>query len=109
MASIPSLHETRPTRGQRLAMEKMLHSLLGANEFYRLCAAIEVGAVNGDILKIFAPAKICVEIKLRHLDDFAAAAEYAFGRPIRMVNILPADFGFRDIEIRLTRFAGVEQ
>ena len=93
MASIPSLHETRPTRGQRLAMEKMLNRLLGANEFYRLCRGIEVGAVDGDILKIFAPTEICVaDIKhSHHLDDFVVAAEYAFGRPIRMVNIVPAD------------------
>jgi hypothetical protein len=92
MASILSLHETRPTRGQWLAMEKMLTGLLGANEFGRLCHGIRVGAVDEDILKIFAPTEICAaDIKLSHLDDFAVAAEYAFGRPIRMVNILPAD------------------
>jgi hypothetical protein len=90
MASIPSLHETRPTRGQWLAMEKMLTGLLGVNEFGRLCHGIRVGAVGEDIF--FAPTEICAaDIKLSHLDDFAVAAEYAFGRPIRIVNILPAD------------------
>jgi len=92
MASIPSLHETRPTRGQWLALEKMLTGLLGANEFGRLCHGIRVGAVGEDILRIFAPTEICAaDIRLSHLDDFAVAAEYAFGRPIRIVNILPAD------------------
>jgi len=92
MASIPSLHETQPTRGQWLAMEKMLTGFLGANEFGRLCHGIRVGAVGEDILRIFAPTEICAaDIKLSHLDDFAVAAEYAFGRPIRIVNILPAD------------------
>jgi len=92
MASIPSLHETRPTREQQLAMEKMLTSLLGANEFGRLCPDIKVGAIDEDILRIFAPNEICAaDIKLSHLDEFAAAAEYAFGRPIRTVNILLAD------------------
>jgi hypothetical protein len=92
MASVPSLHETQPTRGQRLAMEMMLADLLGANEFGRLCHGIGVGAVDEDILRIFAPTEICAaDIELGHLDDFAVAAEYAFGRPIRIVNILPAD------------------
>ncbi len=92
MASIPSRHETRPTRGQWLAMEKMLTGLLGANEFGRLCHGIKVGAVGEDVLRIFAPTEIsAADIKLSHLDDFAVAAEYAFGRPIRIVNILPAD------------------
>ncbi len=92
MASIPSLHETRPTRRQWLAMEAMLTGLLGANEFGRLCHGITVGTVDEDILRIFAPTEICAaDIKLGHLDDFAVAAEYAFGRPIRIVNILPAD------------------
>jgi hypothetical protein len=92
MASIPLLHETRPTRGQWLAMEKMLTGLLGANEFGRLCHGIRVGAIGEDVLRIFAPTEIsAADIKLSHLDDFAVAAEYAFGRPIRIVNILPAD------------------
>ena len=92
MGSIPSLHETRPTRGQLLAMEKMLTGLLGANEFGRLCPGMRVGAVDEDILRIFAPNQICAaDIKLSHLDDFAVAAEYSFGRPIRTVNILLAD------------------
>jgi len=91
MASIP-LHETRPTRGQWLAMEEMLTGLLGANEFGRLCHGIKVSAVGEDVLRIFAPTEIsAADIKLSHLDDFAVAAEYAFGRPIRIVNILPAD------------------
>jgi hypothetical protein len=92
MATIPSLHEARPTRGQWLAMERMLTGLLGANEFARLCHGMRVGAVGEDILRIFAPTETCAaDIQLGHLDDFAVAAEYAFGRPIRIVNILPAD------------------
>ena len=92
MASIPSLHETRPTRGQWLAMEKMLTDLLGANEFGRLCHGIRVGAIDEDVLRIVAPTETsAADINLGHLDDFAVAAEYAFGRPIRIVNMLPAD------------------
>src|SRR5437667_10043863 len=92
MASIPSLRETRPTRGQWLAMEKMLTGLLGVNEFSRLCHGIRGGAVGEAVLRIFSPTDSCAaDIKFSHLDDFAVAAEYAFGRPIRIVNILPAD------------------
>jgi hypothetical protein len=63
MDSILSRPQTRPTRGQKLAMEKMLNSLLGANEFYRICSGIEIGAVDGDILRIFT-TEACADDRL---------------------------------------------
>jgi hypothetical protein len=66
----------------------MLRSLLGEVHFDRLCFGIKVGTLNDDVLQIFVPAENCAEIKLHHSDVFAVAAEYAFGRPIRTVNVL---------------------
>jgi hypothetical protein len=68
-------------------MRKMLRSLLGEHDFSRLCLGIEVGTLDGDALQLFIEAKNCAaDIKL-HSDEFAVAAEYAIGRPIRTVNI----------------------
>ncbi|HLX15140.1 MAG TPA: hypothetical protein VKS24_08045 [Bradyrhizobium sp.] len=90
MAPIHSTHEVRATKGQRLAMRKMLRSLLGEIDFSRLCLGIEVSTLGEDALKIFVPAGNCAaDIKLHHSDEFAVAAAYAFGRPFRTVNILP--------------------
>jgi hypothetical protein len=92
MTAIPSLFEVRPTSDEKLAMRKMLRSLLGEIDFDRLCLGIKVGTLEGDILQIFVPAKNCaIEIKLRHSDDFAVAAEYALGHPIQTVTVLLAD------------------
>jgi hypothetical protein len=92
MRPIPSLYKVRPTSDEQLAMRKVLRSLLGEFDFNRLCLEIKVGNLDGDVLEIFVPAKKCaVEIKLRHSDDFAVAAEYALGQPIKMVNVLLAD------------------
>ena len=78
----------RPTSGQKLAMTTMLRTLLGEVDFCRLCP----GTIDEDILQIFVPAENCAaDIKLRHSDDLAVAAEYALGRPIRVVKVLLAD------------------
>lgn len=69
-------------------MRTMLRSLLGEIEFNRLCFGLDVGTLNHDILQIFVPAENCAaEIKRRHSEVFTVAAEYAFGRPIRTVNV----------------------
>jgi hypothetical protein len=92
MTPIASRSEVRPTSDQTVALRKMLRSLSGAIHFNRLCLGIEVGTLDEDVLQIFVPAKNCAtDIKLRHSDDFAVAAEYALGRPVRTVNILSAD------------------
>ena len=84
-------NEVRPTSGQQLAMRTMLRSLLGEIDFERLCPGIKVGTIDEDVLEVFVPAENCAaEIKFRHSDDFAVAAEYALGRPIRKVNVLSA-------------------
>jgi hypothetical protein len=91
MAPILSPHGAQPTSRQKLALRKMLRSLLGEIDFKRLCLGIEVGALDDDALQIFVLAEDCAaDIKLHHSDDFAVAAEYAFGRPIRTVNIASA-------------------
>lgn len=82
----------RPTSSQKLAMRTMLRSLLGEIDFDRLCPGIKVGTIDKDVLQVFVPAENCAaDIKFRHSDDFAVAAEYALGQPIRKVNVLPAD------------------
>ena len=84
--------EVRPTSGRKLAMRTMLRSLLGEIDFERLCPGIKVGTIDEDVLEVFVPAENrAAEIKFRHSDDFAVAAEYALGRPIRKVNVLSAD------------------
>jgi hypothetical protein len=82
----------RPTSRQRLAMRTMLRSLLGETDFDRLCPGMKVGTIDEDVLQVFVPAGNCAaDIKFRHSDDFAVAAEYALGQPIRKVNVLSAD------------------
>jgi hypothetical protein len=83
--------EARPTSGQTLAMRTMLGSLLGEIDFDRLCPGIKLGTIDEDVLQVFVPARNCAaDIKFRHSDDFAVAAEYALGQPIRKVNVLSA-------------------
>jgi hypothetical protein len=85
-------NEVRPTSRQKLAMRTMLRSLLGEIDFDRLCPGIKVGSIDEDVLQVFVPAENCAaDIKFRHSDDFAVAAEYALGQPIRKVNVLSAD------------------
>jgi hypothetical protein len=92
MRPIPSLYKVRPTSDEQLAMRKVLRSLLGEFDFDRLCPGMKVGNLDGDILQIFVPTKNCAaEIKRRHSDDFAVAAEYALGQPIQTVKVLLAD------------------
>jgi hypothetical protein len=53
---------------------------------------MEVGTLDKDALQVFVSAENCAaDIKLHHSDDFAVAAEYAIGRPIRTVKVLAAD------------------
>jgi hypothetical protein len=53
---------------------------------------MKVGTLDGDILQIFVPAgKSTSEAMLRHSEDFAVAAEYVLGRPIRKVDVVSAD------------------
>ena len=92
MASALSLHEMAPTSGQELALSKMLRSLLGGIDFDRFCLGMKVGTIDGDVLQIFVPARnFPSDIMPRHCEDFAVAAEYVLGRPIRKVNVLLAD------------------
>ena len=85
-------NDMRPTSGQQLAMRTMLRSLLGEIDFDRLCPGIKVGMIDEDVLRVFVPAENCAaDIKSRHSDDFAVAAEYALGQPIRKVNVSSAD------------------
>jgi hypothetical protein len=87
MIPVLALGGVRLTKSQKLAMMKMLRSLLGKNDFSRLCPGIEVSTLDEDALQIFVRTANCAaNIKL-HSDDFAVAAEYAIGRPIRTVNI----------------------
>src|SRR5438034_9223922 len=96
MTPITSLHKVRPTSDQQLTMRSMLRSLLGEIDFDRLCLGIRVGGIDEHILQVFVPAENCAAyIKRYHSDDFAVAAEYALGLPVRMVNIVAAEpFGF---------------
>lgn len=81
-----------PTRSQQLAMEAMLRSLLGANEYDRLCLGVRVAGVHEDVLRISVPTEECATaIENHHSDDFAVAAEYAFRLPIRGVSTSPAE------------------
>jgi hypothetical protein len=53
---------------------------------------MKVGTLDGDILQIFIPpGNFPSDIVLRHSEDFAVAAEYVLGRPIRKVDVLTAD------------------
>src|SRR5438128_2544664 len=83
-----SLRELQPTSDQTSAMTVMLKGLLGEIDFSRLCPGLRVGNLDEDVLQIFVPTENRVaDIKLHHADDFAVAAEYALGLPIRMVKI----------------------
>jgi hypothetical protein len=83
----------RPTYKQQLAIEAMLNTLLGANEYDRLCLGMKVGGVDDDILQIFVPTEHCAaEIERCHSDDFAVAAQHVFRLPIRIVTVLPMNF-----------------
>ena len=91
MTPAPSLH-VGPTSGQELALSKMLRSLLGGIDFDRLCPGMKVVTLDGDILRIVVPAgDFPSDIMLRHSEDFAVAAEYVLGRPIRKVDVVSAD------------------
>jgi hypothetical protein len=91
MTAALSLHGAAPTRGQQLALGKMLRNLLGGIDFDRLCPGMKVGAIDGDTLQIFIPtANFPSDIMRRHSEDFAVAAEYVLGRPIRKVDVLSA-------------------
>lgn len=91
MKPVLSLDGVQATRSQKLAMRKMLRSLLGEIDFGRLCLGLRIGTFDEDALQIFVPAEHrTAQIKL-HADDFAVAAEYAIGRPIRAVNIVSAN------------------
>ena len=80
-----------PTSGQELALSTMLRNLLGGIDFDRLCLGMKVSTLDGDVLQIFVPAGNFPSDMLRHSEDFAVAAEYALGRPIRKVNVVSAD------------------
>jgi hypothetical protein len=58
----------------------------GALELFLNCLGIEVGT-HEDALQIFVPS-CAADIRLHHSDDFAVAAEYAIGRPIRTIRHL---------------------
>jgi len=53
---------------------------------------MKVGTIDGDSLQIFVPGRnFPSDIVHRHFEDFAVAAEYVLGRPIRKVDVLSAD------------------
>jgi hypothetical protein len=91
MKPVLSLDGVQATKSQKLAMRKMLRSLLGKNDFSKLCLGIEIVRFDEDALQLFVPAENCAAQIELHADDFAVAAEYAIGRPIRAVNIVSAD------------------
>ena len=92
MTPVLSPDGVRPTNSQKFAIRTMLRSLLGETKFNRLCLGMEVGTLDKDALQVFVSAENCAaDIKLHHSDDFAVAAEYAIGRPIRTVKVLAAD------------------
>ena len=96
MTLMPSCRKLAPTIGQDLALRTMLRGLLGAVDFNRLCLGIRVGEIGQDVLEIFVPAdSSAADIKLHHADDFAVAAEYALGLPIRTVTIVSAGLSAR--------------
>jgi len=79
------------TSGQKLTMGKMLKGLLGQSDFNKLCLGIRVEIIGGDVLQVHVPAKnYAAEFAIQHSDDFAVAAEFALGQPIRKVNVLSA-------------------
>jgi hypothetical protein len=70
----------------------MLRNPLSGIDFDRLCLGLKVGTLDGDILQIFVPAgNVPSDIMLRHSEDFAVAAEYVLGRPIRKVDVVSVD------------------
>ncbi len=80
------------TSGKERALNTMLRSLLGGTDFDRLCRGTKVSTLDGDILQIFVPAGMfTADVMLRHSEDFAVAAEYVLGRPIRKVDVVAAD------------------
>jgi len=87
-----SVDEVQATRDQQLAMRVMLRNLLGKIDFDRLCPGIRVGSFDQHVLRIFVASEKCAaDIRLRYSDDFAVAAEYALGRPIRTLKVAPED------------------
>jgi hypothetical protein len=82
-----------PTRNQQLAIRAMLNTLIGPDEFDRLCLGMRVERIDDGILYVFVPNEDCAaKIEAKYSDDLAAAAEQVFSQPIRMVNVLPMDF-----------------
>jgi len=109
MAPVASLR-VRPTGRQKHAMRTMLRRLLGEADFNRLCLGMEVGALDGDALQILVPAERCAaDIKLHHSDEFAVAAEYALGRPIRTVNVFASGPGPVLVQAQGQRPAGTSR
>jgi hypothetical protein len=52
---------------------------------------MKVGTINEDVLHVFVPAgNFTTDIMLRYSEEFAVAAEYVFGQPIRKVDVLTA-------------------
>lgn len=86
------LLEVLPTSDQKHVMRAMLTNLLGESNFDRICVGMKVGVIDKGVLQIVVPAgSFAADIALCHSDDFAVAAEYALGQPIRMVNVVEAD------------------
>jgi hypothetical protein len=76
---------------QQLAVQATLDTLMGRREFDRLCAGMRVHMDN-DILYVFVSNENCAaEIEASFSDDLAVAAEQVLGKPVRTVNVLPAD------------------
>jgi hypothetical protein len=87
MTPVLSLDGVLPIKSQKLVMRTMLRSLLGEIDFNRLCLGIKVGTLDEGALQIFVPAENCGADIIHHADDFAVAAEYAIGRPIRTLGV----------------------
>jgi hypothetical protein len=82
----------RPTADQQSALKTFLSSLIGQEQFQRLCSEIQVTFIDDGIVYVFVANEDCAaEIEQNHSEDLAIAAEQVFSQPIRAINVLPVD------------------
>jgi hypothetical protein len=82
----------RPTVDQQSALRTFLSSLIGPEQFQKLCSQIQVTLIDDGIVYVFvANADCAAEIEQYYSEDLAIAAEQVFSRPIRGINVLPVD------------------
>jgi hypothetical protein len=83
-----------PTKNQQIAIRTMLNTLMGPNEFDRLCLGMQMERIDDSILYVFVlnEEDCATKIEANYSDDLATAAEQVFSQPIRTVNVLPVNF-----------------